>query len=419
MRTRQGRSRVGGGAPIRYVLNHNPHTNYNFSELAARVPDVKMDDLLKLLSIPTDSRVCFAEFWAIIEHTVSGESVDTDSDDIRCLRLLRDKILREVRLGPTGRCVPQRRLLSILREIHDTAQSKSMWDDAIKSASLDNASSKLHTLETLSLAIRTMLVDYLAEPSDDLSPHHHEKDQQLEQELDTLRSALTESECVRSQAVEDARRLKLELEQLRVQLTNTSPEDSIRISTLSEENRSLQSEVEERNTKIEKLTKELEETRTQLAKVKKQLSQMTSPLSIRLSSADPPSASEWKLVQIKIHSLLSKPSPETVSALQSIETLSSQVKTLEVLKNDADAEITRLKGELDGGTIDLKSMPASSSRRAPTVTIHKQTAHSLLREPSSEAVSFVESVGVKTRKTKRAASMRAGAPSGVGQCIQQ
>jgi chromosome segregation ATPase len=203
---------------------------------------------------------------------------------------------------------------------------------------------------------------------------------------------------------------------LRVQLTNTSPEDSIRISTLSEENRSLQSEVEERNTKIEKLTKELEETRIQLAKVKKQLSQYTSPLSIRLSSTDPPSASEWKIVQTKIHSLLSKPSPETVSALQSIETLSSQVKTLEVLKNDADAEITRLKGELDVGTIDLKSMPASSSRRAPTVTIHKQTPHSLLREPSSEAVSFVESVGVKT---KRAASMRAGAPSGVGQCIQQ
>ncbi len=378
-----------------------------------------MDDLLKLLRIPTDSPISFLEFWGLIEQTVTGGAVEDDGDDIRCLRLLRDRVLREVRLGPTGRSVPHRRLMSILKEVHDTSSNKAVWEEAINSMISSQgggaSSTRLHSLETLSSAIKTMLGDYLQDdvvpvPVLNPPPPVSEKDDQIQRELDALRAALTESECLRSAALEESKRLRekqIEDKKSKPILVDASvdaivSEGEERYKMMSEMNSSSldkkQEEISLLQVQCNSVQEQLEKLQVSLAEKDRKIASFATPLPSFFSS-QLPSISDWNVIQTKLRFLMDQvgETPEIVSGLQSVDSLAAQVQTLEVLKNDADAEITRLRNQLDEmssqkATAVLQTFSIASPPRqqgVKTVSVHNFP-------PRDAAVDFVRPTTVKS-----------------------
>ena len=379
-----------------------------------------------------------------------------DDDEIRCLKILRDKLLRECRLHPSrGRIIPNDRLLSILKDVRDSARSKATWDDAIRSASSDSNGPKEHSIDTLAAAFKVMVEEYLwesenktavqgnptpAEPSRIPPPELFSDplEDQLRAEIDHLRAKLTESECACSELMEKNKKCMRELAQVKddyqrleqkQQSSNsiTKPEpvspDPVLLSKLGQ----AETRVSELNSELEKMKTQLSISQSQELRFRSKLDSIEKiKISPNLSPDTLPTLLDWKFVYTKLAYLMSTKGVEP-NQLSLIESLMSQIQTLETQKNDADAEVTRLSKILVSSssphvTKKLVLPPAPTSG----ISIHRQEAEDFVGSAIMTNNSSIRSSSSRkssgSRKKQQFSSEKKKKSSqdySVNNCIQQ
>jgi hypothetical protein len=291
--------------------------------------------------------------------------------------------MSESRSSSNSRSITHFRLIRILREIRDSASNKSTWDDALNSANdMSSPGSRVHSLETVSNAIKVMLEDYLDQITiiQDLG-----SDEEVS-ELPSIPVPAGVEEYVLSpppRLVTDERLLG-EMDELRDKLTKLE----IECSKLREENEKFENENFNLNSKLNKIESSCS----------------------NLSSDETPNLSQWRILQAQLQYLRSAVSGDTAAQMAPIESLSAQVQTLEVQKGDADAEITRLRGQLAVqprasvvSTPSVRSMksipifttPIPTATRRSTVSVHKFTP------PPAPSVVGSDFIEVGTDQPKR------------------
>lgn len=357
--------------------------------------------------------------------------VDED-DEVRCLKVLREKLLREYRLNPVnGRSVTNERLLKILRDVRESATDKRTWDDAIRSAESSTSAQKEHSLDTLAAAVKLMVDEYLWEAENGtpvqssttpIAPPRVEPpelftdplEDQLRAEIDILRSKLTESECACSELMESQKKLNREIGSLKddierltkkQQTALPSPDLSQRLNEAEENLKTSKSEIEKLKTEKMSLQSQFESARSQLKAFQE------TKISPGVSSDTLPSLAEWKVIHKKLSYLLSVTGSESTSSqLSLIEGLMSQVQTLETQKSDAEIEISRLSKLLISTQLTTKLPPATSSSR-------KQAEDFVGSAAASSVSSSRKSANLKKKKTKPFSNDKN--EYSVNNCVQQ
>jgi hypothetical protein len=327
------------------------------SELANRATGYNIGDLLKVLPVHNHRLLTFIDLWEKFDTALLSDADSSfDDDEIRSLKSLRNQVIRELRLCGEGSQLSHSRLIIILGRVRDDAVNKTTWDDAIESAGGQASSpSKMHSLSTLSKAIKVMLEEYLkaseataewipadGPPVDDwLASCSSERFNSLASEIDELKDRLTESECKLSSLLQENEILVDECSRLR--------REALRQKSIEEE-----------------LAESRQEVRALQVKLDMQRGSETS--------------SEVKRLQEKLE-LFEMQQKEEVSR----EQLMSQIHTLEVQKADAEAEITRLK------RAECKAVESSSreSTRPPSVISSQRFG----------GLSTVSICGVETRRS--------------------
>ena len=386
----------------------------------------------------------FIEFWDTVDqaigssdHVASMLSItlpvmfNVDEDEVRCLKVLREKLLREYRLNPTsGRYVSNERLLKILRDVRESATDKRTWDDAIRSAESSTSAQKEHSLDTLAAAVKLMVDEYLWEAengtpvqngSTPIGPPRIEPpelftdplEDQLRSEIDILRSKLTESECACSELMESEKKLNREMSSLREDMERLtkkqqtsvhSPDLSLKLKEAEENLRASKLEIEKIKTDNTSLQSQYESIRLQLKTIQE------IKISPNVSSESLPTLTEWRVIHKKLAYLLSTVtgSESTSSQLSLIESLMSQVQTLETQKSDAESEISRLSKLLISSQLTPKlPLPSLSSRKQAEEFVGSATASS---------VSSRKSTTLKKKKSKPFSDKN---EYSVNNCVQQ
>lgn len=319
------------------------------------------------------------------------QNIDED-DEVRCLKVLREKLLREYRLSPSNeRCVSNDRLLKILRDVRESASDKKTWDDAIRSAETASGAPKDHSLDTLAAAVKLMVDEYLWEvehgtpvqtATTPIAPPQvfcDPLEDQLRAEIDNLRSKLTESECSCSELMESNKRLNREISILKDDMERVSknqqaivpsPDSSVKLKTAEEKVRVNQLELEKLKAENASLVSQLKSGQSQLQAIQ------NSKISPSVSSDSLPTLAEWKVIHAKLAFLLASSGESTSTQLSLIESLMSQVQTLETQKTDADAEITRLSKLLISSQLTTK-LPSSALRQRAEDFVGSATASSV------------------------------------------
>ena len=226
-----------------------------------------------------------------------------------------------------------------------------------------------------------------------ISPAVGEKEEALAVELDRLRSRLTESECAVSRKGEENARFVSEIFALKSEVVN-----------LKDSERKLKAELAIR-------ANASEDSKFQAEKIHSQEESLQS-----LQSLLTQSQKECSSLKAMVEAMRPSGSDEEVSGLRAqIDSLTSQVQTLEVQKSDAEAEITKLRNALAGQAFIApipKAISEVSSRRfsrRPTVSVHGMS-ESLSERPSLLGDSFVNASSSKRRSVKKTDSQ---------QCVQQ
>lgn len=308
-----------------------------------------------------------------------------EPDDLMCLRLLRDKVLKMLLSSEVPGTLSHLRLVGILRDIRDAAKNKSIWNDAIRSAESVVGVSRNHSIDTISNAIKVMLEDYLdpveEAPSPQVDAHlldpveepaTSQVDERLLDELEKLRAQLTESECLLSE-LRDVKEttsgalkskqaeLDLALSQLNAATSKFARTDGS-LQACQSALKSKQAELDVALAKLEARTdhttpQELQACQFALKSKQAELDEVLAKLDAKQAKLD--------------------------EALAKADTYIAQIQTLEVLKSDAEAELTRLRrgsGFLDTahegglGTQDSSRQHTARSSRAPTVSVHGMPA---------------------------------------------
>jgi len=262
-------------------------------------------------------------------------------------------------IGGKNKLIPHDRLRVILKEVRESAKNKSTWDDAIESIASDQANHAAHSLDTISTAIKIMLVDLIhhddvliskdvASPLQAAAPLFSSHipnpiEEELRSQIDSLRSRLTESECLSSELMDTTKRQLKEISDLkdeirkmkisekdskialekRIQFFESGGADNVRYET----------EVAQMKSSLSKSQTELSETRLELEKAKSE-NKLFNEKNFQLTN-------QLKSESQKVVSLNQRSDDHEKDIL--IESLKSQIQTLEVQKSDADAEVTRLK----------------------------------------------------------------------------
>jgi hypothetical protein len=322
------------------------------------------------------------------ESDVKKVRTDQVDDDLRSLRYLRDQVLQELERSGNGKTISQSKLLIILESVRDSAINKTTWDEAI----LSTASSSLtHSVISISSAIQVMLADYLISdepgvesgtksPKED-SPSKNmssfvEKEEILRLELDALKHRLTEAECRSAQLLDDNRRALIENSQLR---RNVETAQNM-TSQISNEHESLVEKVRRLEMRLSETEKERDDIRSKFSIAESERHETEGKIDLtppsNLSQDEVPSMKDWRIMQAQLNYLLAQVGEKNVTEeYLSIDGLVSQVQTLEVQKNDADAEITRLRAELLRGksfseSTQVGGLGKTPIRRLNTVNIH-------------------------------------------------
>jgi predicted nucleic acid-binding Zn-ribbon protein len=359
--------------------------------------------------------------------------------------------------------------------VRDSAVNKATWDDAIESMASEQGSNS-HSLDTISMAIKIMLEDCLKEthidprqpkicnkevcvvPADAQTPLFssfipNPIEDQLRSEIDDLRSRLTDSECIASELVDINKKqlkqisdLKDELGRSQIAETETRRELQAKIEYLQsgDGTRSLQAELEAVRMQFNEAQKDLEISKNEIERNKSeiyffnnQIKQLTEELAKARHVSEPemptglspdklPSILEWKQLHAKLGYLLSVQDKGQFSA---IDSLMSQIQTLEVQKNDADAEITRLANLLKSSeqpqadcpgihTPSVSSsfiaagVPKTRTDRRSTVSIYRQGERDFVRTPDFPSIASDS----RRRRTERKSRTNS---SNTPNCVQQ
>ena len=404
-----------------------------FIELGNRVPATKLEDLLRLLRSQPQNALLFIEFWSFLERTISdgSDKAGIGFDDVECLRLLRDQILNELARfsGLSTAQISHVRLMSILHSVRERAATKATWDEAIQSSS--GSGVRMHSISAISGAIKVMLEEYLqssesdeeevkeivslppptpprvAETIEAVTPRSVQiKHDELQNEVDELKSKLTETECTAARLVED----KLALERSK-----------------TEEVSKLKKELDSANLKLSELKTILSQDRDEITrltdengKLQDRVSQLEIPLDISLTRGTTiPTPEEWRAVLLQLNRLQQALGEEKAVLL-------SQIQTLEVQKNDAEAELTRIRASRPPPAPPSVSGSVYSSNRkfcVNTVSVHGTETSSTRR--SSVAEQFVDlappnrTVLHVDGYTKPKSSVRKKSSPKTEQCVQQ
>lgn len=57
-----------------YEYSHIQHEAYSLSELGSRIPECNSDEILRILPFGRERRLCFIEFWSLMEASISEPS---------------------------------------------------------------------------------------------------------------------------------------------------------------------------------------------------------------------------------------------------------------------------------------------------------------------------------------------------------
>ena len=201
------------------------------SELANRATGYNIGDLLKVLPVHNHRLLTFIDLWDKFDTALLSDADSSfDDDEIRSLKSLRNQVIRELRRSGEGSQLSHSSLIIILGRVRDDSVNKTTWDDAIESAGgHDSSPSRMHSLSTLSKAIKVMLEEYLkaseatadsvpadGPPADDgLASSSSERLNSLASEIDELKDRLTESECKLSSLLQENEILVDECSRLR------------------------------------------------------------------------------------------------------------------------------------------------------------------------------------------------------------
>ncbi len=358
-----------------------------------------------------------------------------EDDEVRCLKILREKLLRESRLNPSrDRVISNDRLLSILRDVRDSARDRSTWDDAIRSANGVNDHSKEHSIDTLAAAVKVMVEEYLweaengtavqggATPMDPprVPPPELFSDpleDQLRTEIDHLRTKLTEAECACSELMETNKKCMREISMLK--------EDCDRLKQKQEPvvtvDPKITAQLKDTQTKLSSAVEESAKLKTDSAILQKQFESLRSQLSViestkigpEISPDVLPSLSEWKVIHTKLTYLMATKKEES-NQLSLIESMMAQIQTLEAQKTDADAEVTRLSKLLISAQLSNKNskLPTPSA-----VSIQRQKAAEEFVGSATAPSSIVSS----SRKSSKVRRKKKSTPNeySVNNCVQQ
>ena len=360
-----------------------------------------------------------------------------DDDEVRCLKILREKLLRESRLNPArGRVISNDRLLSILRDVRESARDKGTWDDAIRSANEGNDRSKEHSIDTIAAAVKLMVEEYLwelengtavqggATPADPprVPPPELFSDpleDQLRAEIDHLRSKLTESECACSELMETNKKCMREIAILKDEVDRLKSKQELpQIDPkVTEKLQESQDKLSAARIDIDKLKNEKTILQKQCDSLRAQLSAIENvKIGSEISSNKLPSLPEWKLVYAKLSYLMGTNKGDS-NQLSLIESMMSQIQTLETQKSDADAEVTRLSKLL----VASQKLPTpTKTTPSVTVSVNRQKAEDFVGIATGSS-SVASSVKSSSRRKKKPSSekKRNSNEYSVNNCVQQ
>ena len=314
--------------------------------------------------------------------TLWNNPTDESGNELSCLRLLRDRILRELNAQRTS-AFPQishGRLLDILRAVRESAVNKRTWDDAIQSSALGDG--RTHSITAISGAIKVMLEGYLvSDPvaaEQPITPERIEREAELTAEIDELKQKLTRAVCEIADWKEKTNRLLALQEEVmahsaeKQHLKQTISSQQAQIDALLSENKAL----------------------------KDRIGQYEIPF-VGMSPEQRPSLDEWRATLERLEYLQSHFGEDKSDLL-------SQIKTLEVQKADVENELTRI----------LKTSTVVSSTRASspaTVSIYNQSSVVPSRRTSvaSQFIDFGPSRVIKPPTRRKTAH------SSPETCVQQ
>lgn len=358
-----------------------------------------------------------------------------------CLKFLRDEVLRELRRSGNGKYLPHDRLIGILEEVRALAVNKATWEEAINSTGgPDSSPNKLHAVSTISNAIKIMLEDYLGpnvpdgQGAPEVDAHVPTREEELVAEIDSLKQRLTESECRAAEATEQSQRnaarvseLARKFEAVELSEAKAGQESAKRLGAAQDSVRMMELKLSESEMVNKELKSQLNAAESEIARLKQEIASYESNVSPNLLSADQvPSMHDWRVLQAQFSHLKSSSDGETNAQLSAIETLMSQVQTLEVQKNDADAEITRLRAQIKAEAfVRPESTPSNGGlnltapmvRRANTVNIHGLRTPCVSGRRSPLAEDFVNVAPGSERSKKKFTSKPRRADE--QQCVQQ
>ena len=371
---------------------------------------------MRILQFQQHQSLLFVEFWSLIERTVSESPIPARAsfDDVDCLRFLRDQILNELSKS-SGVSTPQIshiRLMSILHSVREKAAAKSTWDEAIQSSA--GSGVRVHSISAISTAIKVMLEEYLesSSGSEDEEPEAPPSaSPKVTQHLEstTPRSvyareipASTSPKVIEqfqsntprssmSAKVVEHEEIEVEIDELKAKLT----EAECNVSRLLEENLALaKSKAEEAaqlkrqldnaNQQIVEMKGLTEKNLDEIKRLNERVSQFEIPLDIGYGSLTSlPTMEEWKATLVELNRLRLAVGEEKSSLL-------SQIQTLEVQKNDAEAELSRVRSARPPPSVAGSVRSSTRKFCVNTVSVHGTETCSTRR--SSVAEQFVDLV---------------------------
>ena len=358
-----------------------------------------------------------------------------------CLKFLRDEVLRELRRSGNGKYLPHNRLMGILEEVRALAVNKATWEEAINSTGgPDSSPNKLHAVSTISNAIKIMLEDYLGpnvgdgQVSPKVDAQVPTREEELVAEIDSLKQRLTDSECRAAEATEQSQRnaarvseLEGKFEAAELVEAKAGQELAKRLGVAQDSAKMMELKLSESDMANNQLRSQVSAAESEIARLRQEIASYESNFSPTTLSADRvPSMHDWRVLQAQLSHLRSSAGGETNAHLSAIESLMSQVQTLEVQKNDADAEITRLRAQIKAEAfVRPESTPSNGGlnlttptvRRANTVNIHGFRTPSESGRPSPLAEDFVNVAAELQRSKKKFTSKPERANE--QQCVQQ
>ena len=322
----------------------------------------------------------------------------TFPNDLSCLQLLRDRILTELQRQPDSPVpqIPHARLLDILREVRDAASNKATWDDAIHSSNLGDG--RTHSITAISSAVKVMLEDYVSTlnppiTKPPMSPVH-EKHQELESEVDELKSKLTKAVCEVARLKEketrdhftrgDESKMKADIQRLESDLARASQLITSKDTQIEE----LRGIISLREGENDGLKNEIERLKQEIQTLSDRIAQFEIPLAF--DSDRRPTMEEWRATLERLEYLQSHFGDEKSDLL-------SQIQTLEVQKNDVETELTRVLNASTRASSAIGSPVVGGSKFSNTISIYN-TQPSTRR--SSVASQFVD-LAPRTRTVVR------------------